>query len=457
MRYEVSRPSPDQVTPPRQPAQNLNSSPRENPLEVVYYPPRSAKGHINPANNSVGFDWRGSYHGDFPIISARPISFKIGYNLLIEAFPEFISECVTDPADRPNASRASEDLLAGQGIFNPKLKETLGFSICLSPPGTRMFRKHPLSDKIREVLNKHRVTQTSEQILEKIIMDSGSLKLHKELSTRGSHTLRSKVQSFMTVTADEDADQVISFLNANTSVSAAYVSTVPMGDFYVAVPTRKTLSTQHNLKQELLFFLGLYNHYIASHATNSCSKQTIQQISEAQGIQLELSLRWTAYAYKSIEEIIFSVAEKLGAACLLLRIEAAVHQSAPQLRRELVYRGDIVGPSIINEEALKRVETAPPNTLKTIQKDKTSPKPFRAPFNNKKSGPSHGKNNFQSGRKYPYVPNKRKNYRPTVTQAPKKHFHSAGGTTKFDSHATNAGSRKKTKPSKPVAPEKSAK
>ena len=293
-------------------------------------------------------------------------------------------ECVTDPADRANTSLASEDLLAGQGIFNPKLKETLGFSICLSPPGTRMFKKHPLSDKIREVLNKHRVTQTSEQKLEKIIMDSGSLKLHKELSTRGTHTLRSKVQSFTTVTADEDADQVLFFLNVNTSVSAAYVSTMPMGDFYVTIPTRKTLSTQHNLKQELLFFLGLYNHYIASHATNSCSKQTIQQISEAQGIQLELSLRWTAYAYKSIEEIIFSVAEKLGAACLLLRIEAAVHQSAPQLRRELVYRGDIVGPSITNKEALKKVETAPPNTLKTIQKDKTSPKAFCAPSSNKK-------------------------------------------------------------------------
>ena len=58
--------------------------------------------------------------------------------------------------------------------------------------------------------------------------------------------------------------------------------------------------------------------------------------------------------------------EKLGTACLLLRFEAAAHKATTQLRRELVFSGDIVGPTIINDVSLRRVEGAPSGLISTI-------------------------------------------------------------------------------------------
>ena len=88
-------------------------------------------------------------------------------------------------------------------------------------------------------------------------------------------------------------------------------------------------------------------------------KSSLSDSASDQSTRLELTIRWNAYAYKSLAKLILMTAEKLGAACLLLRFEAAAHQATTQLRRELVFSGDIVGPTVINDVALRRVEVPP--------------------------------------------------------------------------------------------------
>ena len=257
-----------------------------SPLEVVYYPPDGALARIKGKDNTVWFEWRQAYHGDFPLVTSNPISFKLGYEPLREAFPDFISDCYTDPSSRPNFTRASEDLTVGQYIFDQEVKDALGFTVSLTPPGTHMHKQHPLDGEVRKALNKHRNNYTVEANLRKLLKDIEPQEPHKKLAAHPDRPLLSKVASFMTVTAAEGADEVISFLNLGTSASRSYVSVIPFSDLYVAVPTIKSLAVQHHLKQKHLFQLDFYNHVAATPSFISNIKSSLS------GSASDQSTRW---------------------------------------------------------------------------------------------------------------------------------------------------------------------
>ena len=147
----------------------------------------------------------------------------------------------------------------------------------------------------------------------------------------------------MTVTATEGSDDIISFLNTGTSSSHAYLADLITAHAYLSIPPLDNLAKQHYLKEELLFYLGAYNHIATTHTALSIMKQELpSSINNNLHNSLEHTIRWNAYAYKSHAKIASQVAEKLGAACLLLRLDATAHHQAPQTRDILVYQEDIV-------------------------------------------------------------------------------------------------------------------
>lgn len=446
---------------------NAPSSPEVDPLEVVYYPPDGAQAHFNGINNTVYFIWRQAHYGDFPIITTNPLSFKLGHELLRDTCAIFISDCYTNPSSRPNSSKASDDLMMGQQIFNQKLKDGLGFSISLTPPGTQLHKKHALSEDIHKALNKCRVDRTSEASLRKILKGIEPQEPMKRLSAQAGRPLFPKVASFMTVTADEDIDRIISFLNQGTSTSKNYVSATPFSDLYVTTPSVKTLALQHHLKQELLFHLGLYNHLASTFYSITNIKSSLHESANDQISRLELTGRWTAYGYKSLAKIVILTAEKLGAVCLLLRCEAASHQTTPQLGRELIYEGDIVGPTLINDTALKRLESAPAGLIKTINPTTSKTKLSAKNFQVRQEG-INTLHSFAKPRNQPsgYNPSNRQHPKPSTSAPavpsvkryqsfrPNKSFrdqpqqsHRRKATT---SSMQAAGERKKTRPTKPL-------
>ena len=200
----------------------------------------------------------------------------------------------------------------------------------------------------------------------------------------------------MTVTASEGADEIIEFLNNPTSANYSYLADLSTAFPYLTLPSLNTLALQHHLKEELLAQLGLYNFKSATYSKLATIKREINSGSHLID-QQELTMRREAYGYKSRAKLATKIAEKLGAAYLLLRFETLAQQTAPELREVMIYSKDIVGTTILKFNGQKYFDAAVCN--KTI-----IPVP-RLPNSNHNTLPQ--RNNFKA----PYqCPNKSHHY-----------------------------------------------
>ena len=323
----------------------LPPSPPENLLTKVHYPPDGALPEILPESNEILFSFKNRRYGRFKLVGTDPIAFRVVHSCLLPPSIPFLNECYDDPNKRPESSKTSEDLSAATNMFTEALQESLGFALIQTPPGINIHKIHPLHNDIRLALNKHRDQRTPVHELRKIVQDVDTQSTSKKLLSMKNRPLPPKNQDFMTVTPNEKVDEVISFLNTGTASNFSYVSDLNTAFAYFSIPSIKTLSLQHQLKEEVLFFLGLYNFVAATHTAVAKVKERTPS-SSASG-DLESIKRWNAYGYKSIAKMAKKSAEKLGAACLLLRHEAIAQQSAPELAEILIYTQDIVSPHIL--------------------------------------------------------------------------------------------------------------
>ena len=132
--------NPEESVPPATTSSNTEeveqpSSPEEDILDKVFYPPDGAIPDIDPHTQTVLFKYKGVHYGRFGIIDSVALSFRI-HDFLRERSTSFIADCYTNPEDRPNSSRASDDLHSGTHIFTKDNVLTLGFSVSTSPHGT---------------------------------------------------------------------------------------------------------------------------------------------------------------------------------------------------------------------------------------------------------------------------------------------------------------------------------
>ena len=118
-------------------------------------------------------------------------------------------------------------------------------------------------------------------------------------------------------------------------------------------------------------------------------------------------MRWEAYGYKSRPKLATKIAEKLGAASLLLRFETLAQLTAPELREVMIYSEDIVGTTILKINGQKYFDAAVCN--KTI-----IPVP-RQPNSNHNALPQ--RNNFKATYKYP---NKSQHYPQQTANYPNR-------------------------------------
>ena len=334
------------------------SSPKDM-LTKIYYPPDSALPEILPDTKEILFSFKNKKYGRFQLVSTDPISFRVIHSCLIPPSVSFLNECYDDPNKRPESTKTSEDLSAASHLFPETLYETLGFTLNQFPPAFNMHKKHPLHNEIRVALNKHRELRTPKQELLKIVCEVETRTTHKRLLGMKNRPLPPKVQDFMTETASENVDEVVSFLNTGTACNFNYVSDLSTAFAYFSIPQAKFLAVQHQLKEEVLFYLGLYNFVASTHTAISKAKEKSTDNSCAG--DLEAIKRWNAYGYKSVAKMAKKAAEKLGAACLILRFEAIAQQEAPELADILVYTQDVVSPYILTLRGQTFFDTAVAN------------------------------------------------------------------------------------------------
>ena len=104
-------------------------------------------------------------------------------------------DCYEDPTNRPECSRTSDDLRFGQGIFTQPIKEALGFSVVLNPPGTKMHKIHPLHKELRTALNKSRTIRASQEELVASLKGINAHHTMKKLKNLKDRPLTVKVQA----------------------------------------------------------------------------------------------------------------------------------------------------------------------------------------------------------------------------------------------------------------------
>jgi len=173
----------------------------------------------------------------------------------------------------------------------------------------------------------------------------------------------------MTVTASEGADDIISFLNTDTARTFSYLCDLNTAYAYLTIPSVESLALQHQLKEDLLSLLGTYNFMAAQHTSITTIKKDIANGS-ALIERLENSIRWEAYGYKSMAKKATKVAEKLGAACLLLRLEATVQQTAPEVKDLLIYSQEVIAPTVFSLKGQQFLDCAINNkTLRPVRRN----------------------------------------------------------------------------------------
>ena len=328
----------------------------------------------------------------------------------------FLADCYDNPSNRPYSSRASDDLHTGLHIFTQRNKDNLGFSVTTTPPGTYMHKRHPLHEELRKALNKHRTMRTPRTSLYKIVKGFNAYESLIKINSYRDRPIYPKVSDFMTITTAENVDDIISFLNTGTSTAFTYLTDLNTAYSYLTTPSLNSLAIQHQLKEELLYFLGLYNYVAASHTSINSLKQSLpQSASNSLTEGLEHNIRWSAFGYKSFAKMAQKAAEKLGAACLLLRYEATTHENTPQLGDLLIYNEDVVGPYILALRGQEYFDTAIRNgTLKPTRQNLNANKhvfhkPTKAPNTGsytgkttqrpalrQQSGPHHYKQDYQN-------------------------------------------------------------
>ena len=300
------------------------------------------------------------------------------YNVILKHAAPFLADCYDNPSTRPNSSRASDDLHTGLHIFSERIKDTMGLTVITTPPGTHLRKKHQLHDELRKALNKHRNLHTPMNALYKILRGIDDFESLKKINSHKYRPLFPKVPHFMTVTSAENADDIIAFLNTGTSTAFTYLTDLHTAFSYLTTPSLNSLAIQHHLKEELLFYLGIYNYVASSHTSIATVKQYLPPSTDNTLTErMKHNMRWSAFGYKSFAKMAIKTAENLGAVCLLLRFEATAKQHAPQLGDLLIYNEDAVAPSILVLRGRDYFDAAIKNgTLRPIKQHYQSNKSF---------------------------------------------------------------------------------
>ncbi|MPC09203.1 hypothetical protein E2C01_001805 [Portunus trituberculatus] len=232
-------------------------------------------------------------------------------------------------------------------MFNASLTDKLGFSAAMNPPTIHLHKQSSLHGDLLKALNKHRLARTPQKDLLKLVKGVPSADILKRLATSKDPPLAPRMQRFLTVTAADTADSIITFLNLPTAASFNHITDLPTAYAYLTLPQHHILALLHSLKEELLFLIGAYSFIAASHESLKSERNAIHTYLPSHSDWLTHKLRWSAYGYKSFAKMAIPVAEKLGAATLLLRMDSLSYQRAPHLSDLLVYNDDIVGPAIL--------------------------------------------------------------------------------------------------------------
>lgn len=131
--------------------------------------------------------------------------------MILEHAGPFLADCYDNTSSRPNATRASDDLYVGTRLFSQKIIDTMGLTGITTPPSTHLHRQHPLHEDLRKALNKHRTLRTPESQLIKLTKGEDFSSSVKKILSHKDRALLPKVPDFMTVTAAEGADELITF------------------------------------------------------------------------------------------------------------------------------------------------------------------------------------------------------------------------------------------------------
>lgn len=442
-------------------------SPPEDLLQKTLYPPEGAQPlfSTNPSSEDVLYFYRDKQYGWFKFVKGSPPGFQVIREETWQAAEDFLALCHHDPNTNTNSASRSDDLRVGQNIMTKEAKEALGFSILHDPPTTVHFRKHPLYKELLEALNKHRVARSTKAQLLQAVKDVGAVSALRRIKNRKDGTVRPAVPQSITVTCPNGEDDILTFLNTGVARAYPYITDVGTAYTYFTLPTESTLAIQLSLKEELLLHLGSYDLFASLHFAD----QTHQRQNPSCYSEVEVKTRLEAFSFKTAAINAIRTAERLGAACLLLRMEATAAQRAPITDDLLVYSTDVVGSKIFALKKIEGFDTAVTN--RTIKPVANLPPRFSTD-NIKPSANLHADHSHQRGRFSNFRPqfNRGGNYRPFHSRLgasrpsyppsgnsagnsrPRGSFRSRGTRPYGRSTKTNADSRVKTRPRSTTIP-----
>lgn len=104
----------------------------------------------------------------------------------------------------------------------------------------------------KKTLNKHRTLRSPLHVLQKTLKGIDASATVKKLLSLNDRSFYPKVHDFMTVTAAEDADDIISFLKLPTSTTFTFLTDLSTAYAYLTPPSINSLALYHHLKEELL-------------------------------------------------------------------------------------------------------------------------------------------------------------------------------------------------------------
>ena len=341
--------------PPAQPP-----SPPRDPLQTIWYPPSTAE--VLFEGDKIQFRYKNRHYGNFIPFYSSPLGFKIENINVMTVHVDFMTDCADEPQAASRECAASADLDRARRQLNSTLSDRFGATITTSPhPSFVHARRHPLHEDLKKALNKHRVNRTTRDHILKLLKSVEASEAKRKVKTFLEKPLTPKVPSFLNVTGIERADPILDFLNTKTSHSFDYLVDLQSMYSYLTKPTTDTLGVQHHLKERLLFYLSLYD--TASAATIGIESLKTQ-MDATTGVQqtitntLEGLFHLHAFSYKSLAKEAEHTAELLGAACMLLRMEATRSQITNQAEELLLYGSDIVGTHVFNLRGLEGLDNA---------------------------------------------------------------------------------------------------
>ena len=173
--------------------------------------------------------------------------------------------------------------------------------------------------------------------------------------------LKPKAATLMTSKSGDITDDITAFLTLPTSQSMQFLVNLPTMYGYLELPSPHTLAVLHHLKEEILGLMGQYGIFSCCHMTVESLAPLLQC---ALGQKAAKNLNYLhSYIYKTLGRLIRDKAERLGAACLLLRMEVTKLHSASQVTDLLVYDPPIEGPHVFTLRGHQGVEQALRNRL----------------------------------------------------------------------------------------------